>query len=225
MRSGRSSAASAALLVLWAVCASAQEATDAWTVRAGGGLGVALIAMPRLADYVNVVASSSEPADEFASAAELALFGDVRISDEWSAGVYWGRVAKTIEPGGASSTGWAFDATVRMPLFTLRRSVDAGVMRLELTAGAGPTSGELTQRYRPLGSEQRFTGNGIGVLAGAAAFAPLDAHFIAGVAVDVRWSGVGRLTDAGGREPVHRGVTADMRWTHLSLQFLIAAQF
>lgn len=225
MRARRSLTAFVASLVICSAGSPAQERIGSWSVRAGGGLGVALVAMPRLADYVNMVSSSAEPADEFASAAELVLFGDVRITDEWSAGLFWGRIAKTIEPGGASSSGWAFDATMRMPLFIVRRSVEAVGMRLLLTGGAGPASGELTQRYGPLGSEQRFTGNGLALLGGAAAFAPLDDHIVAGMAVDVRWSGVGRLVDSNGRQPVQRGVTADMSWFLWSLQFLIAAQF
>ncbi len=203
----------------------AQESSPPWTVRAGGGLGVALVSMPRLADYANVVGSPVKRIEDFASAAELVLVGEVRLTDLWSAGVYYGRIAKTIEAAEPASTGWAFDATMQMPMVLVRRAMDAGPMSLQITVGGGPYSGELVQRYGPAGSDQRFSGRGLGLLAGAAAFAPLDAHVVAGLSADIRWSGVGRLTDAAGREPSHRGVTADMRWTHLSLQFLIAAQF
>jgi hypothetical protein len=65
----------------------------------------------------------------------------------------------------------------------------------------------------------------LSLLAGAAVFAPLDDHIVAGVAVDARWSGVSRLKSDAGLLPTHRGVTADLRWTQLSLQFQIAAQF
>jgi hypothetical protein len=205
------------------IAATAQEAAPDWTVRGGGGLGVGIASMPRLADYASVVAASSKPVDEFASVAELSAFVELRLSGIWSAGVSWGRVAKTLEPEGLS--GWTFDATMTMPMLFARRSVEAGGMRLLLTAGAGPVEGELMQRYGALGSEQRYEGSGVGLLAGAAAFAPLDDHIVAGIAADVRWSGVGRLQSDAGLPPTHRGVTADLRWTQLSLQFLIAAQW
>jgi hypothetical protein len=192
-------------------------------VRGGGGLGVGIASMPGLVDYVNVVAVSSDPVDEFVSVAELTAFAEFRLSEAWSAGVSWGRASKTLDPAGAS--GWTFDATMTMPLLFARRAVEAGGMRLLLTAGAGPAKGELTQRYGPLGSDQRYEGSGLSLLAGAAVFAPLDDHIVAGVAVDARWSGVSRLKSDAGLLPTHRGVTADLRWTQLSLQFQIAAQF
>lgn len=203
--------------------AVAQEASSSWTVRAGGGLGVGIASIPGLADYANVVAVSSDPVDDFVSVAELTAFAEVHLTDAWSAGVSWGRIAKTLEPAGSS--GWTFDVTLTAPLLFARRAIDAGGMRLLITAGACPVDGELTQRYGPLGSEQRYAGSGVSFLAGAAAFAPLDDHIVAGIAVDVRWSGVSRLTNDAGLPPTHRGVTADLRWTQVSLQFLIAAQF
>lgn len=203
--------------------AVAQEASSTWTVRAGGGLGVGIASIPGVADYANVVAVSSDPVDDLVSVAELTAFAEFRLADAWSAGVSWGRVAKTLEPAGSS--GWTFDLTLAVPMLFARRAIDAGGMRLLITAGAGPAHGELTQRYGPLGSEQRYAGSGVSLLAGAAAFAPLDDHIMAGIAVDARWSGVGRITNDAGLPPTHRGVTADLRWTQLSLQFLIAAQF
>lgn len=202
--------------------AESQVATSDWTVRAGGGLGVGIASLPGVADYVNVVAVSSNPVDDFVSVAELTAFAEFHLMDVWSAGISWGRVAKTLDPGG--STGWTFDATMTTPMVFVRRAVDAGGMRLLLTAGAGPAKGELTQRFVPLGTAQRYAGSGVGLLAGAAAFAPLDEHIVAGIAADVRWSGVSRVESDAGLTPTHRGVTANMRWTQLSLQFLIAAQ-
>lgn len=207
----------------WTISAQAQDPLNDWSIRAGGGLGVGLAAMPGLADYVNVVAASAQPVDEIVSVAELSAFGEFRIADAWSAGLTWGRVVKTLEPSG--SGGWTFDASLATPMFFVRHAVDAVGMRLQVAAGAGPARGELTQRFGAVGSEQHFSGSGIGLMTGAAIFAPLDDHLVAGISADVRWTGVTHLRNAAGQEPTHRGVTADLRWTQLTLHFLIATQF
>jgi hypothetical protein len=202
--------------------------SPAWSVRVGGGLGVSVISMPRLADYANAVGSPApaDRVDEFQTAGELVVMGDLHITDEWSAGFVWGRSAQTIETVPSSpGSGWVFDVTMVMPTIVVRRSVEIGTIDVQASFGGGPYSGELVQRYGPLGTEQRFTGSGLGLMAGLSTWAALDDHVAAGISADVRWSGVSRLTDEAGREPAYRTSTATMRWMQLTLQFLIVAQF
>ncbi|MEK6650093.1 MAG: hypothetical protein AABY75_03895 [Bacteroidota bacterium] len=202
--------------------------TTPWNIRAGGGLGVALVSMPELSDYANAVGNPSlqDRVEEFQPVGELAAFGEVRLTDSWSLGLFWGRIVKTIQtnrslPGG----GWEFETTLSMPTVLVHRSIETESISFQVAGGVGPYRGTLVQRYLPAGAENSYSGRGLGWMVQASAFAPLDEHFLAGVAADLRWSDVSRLKDGAGNAPTYAGRTADLSFFHLSLQFLLLVQF
>lgn len=199
-----------------------------WNIRAGGGLGVALVSMPALSDYANAVGNPSlqDRVEEFQSVGELAAFGEVRLTDSWSLGLFWGRIVKTLQTNRAFPTaGWEFETTLSMPTVLVRRSLETESFSFQVGGGVGPYQGTLVQRYLPAAAEKSYAGRGLGWMVQASAFAPLDEHFLAGAAADLRWSDVSRLTDGAGNTPTYTGRTADLSFFHLSLQFLLLAQF
>lgn len=195
----------------------AQETTNGDVFGISASLGIDLLSAPAVADYLTVIAGSTQRVDEFASAVEFAVASEIRIARRWSAEVEYVYLIKSYTLQGSGGGSNAF-LGVHVPSLLVQYVIPGERTRIKLGGGGGLVFGRMEEQLFGSISGRTFHARGAAVKLEAAGASKFDDHFYALMSVDMRWIAGGTFKD-GAAEARFAGTTAELDLFTLGLKF------
>jgi len=216
----------AALLLLAALAAGprAHAQVDP-RVQASAGMGVCWLGASDIADLANQASTGGERVSEFTSAVIFAGTVTVPLSADWGVGLDYGYVVASYTSQGFFGLN-DFTMKVHTPtlvaFYTLVREKTYAV---RAGAGAGYHVGKLDQKIGTL--ENSFDAAGPGFLAMLDAQTAFSDDFFGTITGEVRWDGLGDLTNDSGQSPgiATGGPPPQMQFFSVGIRFGFAYHF
>lgn len=185
-------------------------------IHVSAGMGVDALSIPSIANYINAQVNPlpGQQIEAFSSGFEFTLSPEVRVSENWSAGLEYSYLLRTLTPtdvGGFHR--WEFTVNAHMPTAVAHYLISGTSYWLKVGGGAGYYFGRLLRSVD--GTETSFHADGIGFKLEAFANTEFDEHFWGCIGVDLRWCYAGALKD-------QNGVSANMGQTTAKMNFFTA---
>lgn len=175
-------------------------------VGVSAGMGVSYLSMTDVVDLANIASASLggyQRLPEFKAAAEF--FGAVTVpcSPEWVLKFEYAYVLATYNVETAYGSGQAtFTAMAHLPSLIVQYVLlNAPVYNVKVGAGGGYHMGTL--EVANFTQNDRYSGNGPGIVLEAEGNTAFGEHLYAYLGVNIRWDFIGTLTNDTGLEPYH----------------------
>lgn len=130
-----------------------------------GGMGVHMVSAPDVVEYINSVSTSAQRVDDFGTTVDF--FGGVEfpINDEWGIKLEHSYLFKSYSfQGNLGGTYDLFYAT-HSPSILVQKIIAGKGYFVKFGAGGGYHFGILSQKHSTLGTENRYSANGVGIKA------------------------------------------------------------
>lgn len=137
------------------------------------GMGVAVINIQDLTEYINLRAAANERINDWNTGVEF--FGDCEfpITDEWGAKIEYAYLFKTFTFVALSSSTNDLFFALHSPTFFVQRIISGTGYFLKFGAGIGPRFAGLVQTVSTFGTSSSYFNSGLGIegeIAGQTAF-------------------------------------------------------
>jgi hypothetical protein len=179
--------------------ANTPDDSVAFTFAVAGGMGITVITVTDLVDYINAVASSNQRIDDFSSAAEFFGSAQMRVSGTWGGKLEYAYLINSYTVlGGNGGADYSVDYSyvIHMPTAAAQYlAMDKGYA-FKFGVGMGYYVALLSESR--LGTSRNFSSRGLGVKFDAEANTTLDEHLFVYLGGDVRLSIMGTLKDSRG---------------------------
>jgi hypothetical protein len=194
-------------------------------VYAAAGMGVSWLSAPDVADLANQSSTGGERLSDFTTAVVFSGIVSVPLSADWALALDYGYIVATYStPGffGQNDFTVKVHAPTLVAQYTLVREKTYAV---RAGAGAGYHIGILDQKLGTL--ENSFDAGGIGVLALLEAQTAFGEDFFGSILGEVRWDGLGELTNADGQRPgsASTGPPPELQFFSVGIRFGFAYHF
>jgi hypothetical protein len=185
----------------------------------GAGMGVSLVSVTDVADYINERSFQYGRQDDFTVAIEFYCAPQFRIGEEIGLKLEFAYLLRSYNIPQSSAPDVIFSFGVLMPTAIVQYLIIEHGYTVKFGGGAGYHVATFTEEYVP--GEQRYTSSGIGLKLEAESNVSFDDHLSGAVVIDMRDDIAGEFKAADGSKLhiLNKDKDASMNFFSLGLKF------
>ena len=164
-----------------------------------GGIGVHLVAAPKIVDYINSTTTFSQRVDDFGTVIDFFGGAEFPIDKEWGIKAEHSYIFKSYSfPGNLGGT-YDFYYAVQAPSVLIQKIVSGPGYFFKIGAGGGYHFGFASQTVSTFGITTEYSCGGLGLNAEAVGQTAFDENFFGYIGASLGWEFLGDLKDKNGK--------------------------